>query len=96
VPHLTRWVVWDLPAGPFGVREKEQERGIFTTVLVCAVTGSKFAGMIAGFKLLERLHPEDPKRKMFGIDASATVDATSAQVLRIAKNTASRIGLGRE
>ncbi|OQD72976.1 hypothetical protein PENDEC_c017G03491 [Penicillium decumbens] len=35
--------------------------------------------MIAGFKLLERLHPEDPKRKMFGIDASATVDATSSQ-----------------
>ncbi|KAJ5121744.1 hypothetical protein N7448_002876 [Penicillium atrosanguineum] len=78
----------------FEVREQEQEQGIFfNTVLVCAVTGSTFAGMIAGFKLLEYLYPEDPKRKVIGIDASATVAATRAQVLRIAKNTASRIGL---
>jgi 1-aminocyclopropane-1-carboxylate deaminase len=49
--------------------------------------------MIAGFKLLEHLYPEDPKRKVIGIDASATVEATRAQVLRIAKNTASKIGL---
>ena len=78
----------------FEVREQEQEQGIFfDTVIVCAVTGSTFAGMIAGFKLLEKLHPGDPKRKIIGIDASATVDATRAQVLRIARNTASKIGL---
>jgi 1-aminocyclopropane-1-carboxylate deaminase len=94
----------DHPLGGLGfarwaleVREQEQELGIFfDTVLVCAVTGSTFAGMIAGFKLLERLHPEDPKRKVIGIDASATVEATRAQVLRIAKNTASKIGLTAE
>lgn len=78
----------------FEVREQEQELGIFfDTVVVCAVTGSTFAGMIAGFKLLEKLHPTDPKRQIIGIDASATVDATRAQVLRIARNTASKIGL---
>ncbi|KAJ6123081.1 hypothetical protein N7512_005546 [Penicillium capsulatum] len=78
----------------FEVRAQEQEQGIFfNTVLVCAVTGSTFAGMIAGFKLLERLYPSDPKRKVIGIDASATLDKTREQVLRIARNTASRIGL---
>jgi 1-aminocyclopropane-1-carboxylate deaminase len=81
----------------FEVRQQEQEQGVFfDTVLVCAVTGSTFAGMIAGFKLLERLHPTDPKRKIIGIDASATVDATREQVLRIARNTASKIGLTAE
>ncbi|KAJ5855376.1 1-aminocyclopropane-1-carboxylate deaminase [Penicillium soppii] len=81
----------------FEVREQEQKMGIFfNTVLVCAVTGSTFAGMIAGFKLLERLYPDDPKRKVIGIDASATVEATFAQVLRIAKNTAAKIGLSED
>ncbi|KAJ5086155.1 hypothetical protein N7532_010926 [Penicillium argentinense] len=81
----------------FEVRQQEQEQGVFfDTVIVCAVTGSTFAGMIAGFKLLERLHPSDPKRKLIGIDASATVAATRAQVLRIARNTAAKIGLTEE
>ncbi|KAJ6000360.1 1-aminocyclopropane-1-carboxylate deaminase [Penicillium waksmanii] len=81
----------------FEVRQQEQEQGIFfDTVLVCAVTGSTFAGMIAGFKLLERLYPDDPKRKVIGIDASATVEATRVQVLRIARNTAAKIGLKEE
>lgn len=91
----------DHPLGGLGfarwaleVRAQEQEQGVFfDTVLVCAVTGSTFAGMIAGFKLLERLHPNDPKRRVIGIDASATVEKTREQVLRIARNTASRIGL---
>ncbi|OQE18986.1 hypothetical protein PENSTE_c016G04950 [Penicillium steckii] len=81
----------------FEVRQQEQEQGIFfDTVIVCAVTGSTFAGMIAGFKLLERLYPSDPKRKVVGIDASATVEATRTQVLRIARNTAAKIGLKEE
>lgn len=81
----------------FEVRQQEQEQGVFfDTVLVCAVTGSTFAGMIAGFKLLERLYPSDPKRKVIGIDASATVEATRTQVLRIARNTAAKIGLKEE
>ncbi|KAJ5893235.1 hypothetical protein N7495_004926 [Penicillium taxi] len=78
----------------FEVRQQEREEGIFfDTVIVCAVTGSTFAGMIAGFKLLERLYPEEPKRRIIGIDASAKVEATRAQVLRIARSTAASIGL---
>lgn len=81
----------------FEVRQQEGEMGIFfNTVLVCAVTGSTFAGMIAGFKLLAKLYPDDPPRKVIGIDASATVDATRAQVLRIARSTAAKIGLREE
>ncbi|OQD98574.1 hypothetical protein PENVUL_c071G07849 [Penicillium vulpinum] len=81
----------------FEVRQQEQDMGIFfDTVLVCAVTGSTFAGMIAGFKLLEKIYPGDAKRRVIGIDASATVEATKAQVLRIAKNTAAKIGLSEE
>lgn len=78
----------------FEVREQEQQMGVFfDTVLVCAVTGSTFAGMIAGFKLLEKMYPGDPRRRIIGVDASATVEATRAQVLRIARNTAAKIGL---
>lgn len=96
-----------IPAGasdhPFGglgfarwaceVRQQEQEKDMFFgTVIVCAVTGSTFAGMIAGFKLLEKLGLS-PARKVVGIDASAKPAETRAQVLRIAKFTAAKIGL---
>jgi 1-aminocyclopropane-1-carboxylate deaminase len=78
----------------FEVRDQEKEMGIiFDTIIVCAVTGSTMAGMVAGFKLLEKLYPEEPKRKVIGIDASAKPATTHAQVLRIAKNTAAKIGL---
>lgn len=77
----------------FEVREQEKELGVFfDTVIVCAVTGSTMAGMIAGFKLIEKICGE--KRKVIGIDASATPVETGAQVLRIASNTADKIGLG--
>jgi len=80
----------------FEVRKQEQEMGVFfDTIIVCAVTGSTFAGMIAGFKLLE--HDKlSPPRKVIGIDASATVPETRAQVLRIAKFTAAKIGLSED
>ncbi|KAK6513394.1 hypothetical protein TWF281_005021 [Arthrobotrys megalospora] len=77
----------------FEVREQEQQMGIFfDTVIVCAVTGSTMAGMVAGFKLLSKLYPTE-KRKIIGIDASAKPAETKAQTLRIAKNTAAKIGL---
>jgi 1-aminocyclopropane-1-carboxylate deaminase len=77
----------------FEVRAQELAAGIFyDTIIVCAVTGSTFAGMIAGFKLLEKLD-RSPVRKVIGIDASAKPEQTFAQVLRIAKQTASKIGL---
>jgi len=78
----------------FEVGAQEAENDVFfNTIIVCAVTGSTFAGMIAGFKLHAKLNPSLPPRKVIGIDASAKPSETRDQVLRIAKNTASKIGL---
>lgn len=77
----------------FEVAAQEREMGLFfDTVVVCAVTGSTMAGMVAGFKLLEKLGGK--KRRVVGIDASAKVKETFEQVLRIAKQTGGKIGLG--
>ncbi|KAL2017594.1 hypothetical protein VTK56DRAFT_1967 [Thermocarpiscus australiensis] len=76
----------------FEVEAQEKELGVFfDTIIVCAVTGSTMAGMVAGFKLAEKLGSR--KRRVVGIDASAKVKQTFDQVLRIAKQTATRIGL---
>jgi 1-aminocyclopropane-1-carboxylate deaminase len=75
----------------YEVQKQEEELGIFfDTVVVCTVTGSTHAGMIAGFAGQSR------SRRVIGIDASATIDQTRQQVERIARNTAALIGLGRE
>jgi 1-aminocyclopropane-1-carboxylate deaminase len=50
--------------------------------------------MIAGFAVLG--DGGGPKRRVIGIDASATLDKTRDQVSRIARHTAALIGLGRE
>ncbi|KAL4802608.1 tryptophan synthase beta subunit-like PLP-dependent enzyme [Aspergillus unguis] len=77
----------------FEVEAQEKEMGVFfDTVIVCAVTGSTMAGMVAGFKLAQKVNGS-PKRKVIGIDASATVKQTFEQVLRIAKFTGVKIGL---
>lgn len=77
----------------FEVRAQELSTAVFfDTIIVCAVTGSTMAGMVAGFKLLEK-RGESPRRKVIGIDASAKPAETFAQVLRIAKQTAAKIGL---
>jgi 1-aminocyclopropane-1-carboxylate deaminase len=57
---------------------------------VCSVTGSTHAGMIAGFA------GQDRPRRVLGIDASAKLAETRAQVEKIARNTAELIGLGRD
>lgn len=81
----------------FEVRDQEKQMGLtFDTIIVCAVTGSTMAGMVAGFKLIEMLYPDETKRKIIGIDASAKPAETRAQILRIAKNTAAQIGLKEE
>lgn len=73
------------------VEQQEQQLGVFfDTIVVCTVTGSTHAGMIAGFAGRER------ERRVIGIDASATLEKTRAQVSRIARHTASLIGLDRE
>jgi 1-aminocyclopropane-1-carboxylate deaminase len=63
----------------------------FDTIIVCSVTGSTQAGMIAGFALEDR-----PGRQVIGIDASATFAKTREQVGRIARDTAARLGLDRD
>ncbi len=79
----------------FEVAEQEKQLGVFfDTIIVCTVTGSTHAGMIAGFAALEEL--TGVRRRVLGIDASATLQKTRDQVARIARHTASLIELGRE
>ncbi|GAA2521994.1 1-aminocyclopropane-1-carboxylate deaminase [Rarobacter incanus] len=79
----------------FEVAAQERELGVFfDTIVVCTVTGSTHAGMIAGFAALEDI--TGIKRRVIGIDASATLEKTTDQVTRIARNTASLIELGRD
>ena len=73
------------------VAEQESQLGVFfDTIVVCSVTGSTQAGMIAGFAGHER------PRRVLGIDGSATVEQTREQIARIARSTAKSIGLRRE
>ncbi|CRK57188.1 1-aminocyclopropane-1-carboxylate deaminase [Alloactinosynnema sp. L-07] len=66
---------------------QEQELGVFfDTIVVCSVTGSTQAGMIAGTALTGK------PRRVIGIDASAKPAETRDQVTRIARATASLIG----
>jgi 1-aminocyclopropane-1-carboxylate deaminase len=89
----------DHPLGGLGfanwaveVAAQEAEHDVFFDhVIVCTVTGSTHAGMIAGFALEDR-----DDRRVIGIDASATLDQTIDQVTRIATDTADKIGVGRE
>ena len=77
------------------VAQQERELGVFfDTIVVCTVTGSTHAGMIAGFAALEDAGGRP--RRVIGIDASAKLDETRDQVARIARNTAETIGLGRD
>ncbi|CAK7565840.1 MAG: hypothetical protein SEPTF4163_003770 [Sporothrix epigloea] len=83
----------------FEVEQQEVALGVFfDVIIVCAVTGSTMGGMVAGFKLADKLRQAKnggtaPARKVIGIDASATVPQTAAQVLRIAQATGTAIGL---
>lgn len=75
----------------FEVEDQETEIGLrFDNVIVCSVTGSTQAGMIAGFAHSGRA------QDVIGIDASATVEQTWGQIKRIAQRTAHAIALGRE
>jgi 1-aminocyclopropane-1-carboxylate deaminase len=88
----------DHPLGGLGfagfadeVRRQEAELGFtFDYIVVCSVTGSTQAGMVVGFAADGRAH------KVIGIDASGTPEKTHAQILRIARNTAQMVGLGKE
>jgi 1-aminocyclopropane-1-carboxylate deaminase len=92
----------DHPLGGLGfagwayeVAEQEREFGVFfDTVVVCSVTGSTQAGMVAGFAALEEAGGRP--RRVIGIDASAKPAATREQIVRIARNTARLIGVRHE
>lgn len=89
----------DHPLGGLGfanwareVAQQEAELGVFFDhIIVCTVTGSTQAGMIAGFALEERRD-----RHVIGVDASATIEKARDQVSRIARRTATAIGLERD
>jgi 1-aminocyclopropane-1-carboxylate deaminase len=75
----------------YEVREQERRLGVFfDTIVVCSVTGSTQAGMIAGFA------GQDRPRRVLGIDASAKIAETRTQVAKIARSTAELIGVGRD
>jgi 1-aminocyclopropane-1-carboxylate deaminase len=88
----------DHPLGGLGfaswareVEAQEAELGVFfDTIIVCSVTGSTQAGMIAGFAIRDR------ERRVIGIDGSAKPLETRDQVDRIARFTATAIGLERD
>lgn len=88
----------DHPLGGLGfaawareVQQQERELDVFfDTIVVCSVTGSSQAGMIAGFA------GQDRPRRVLGIDGSAAIAETRAQVGKIARATAERIGVGRQ
>jgi 1-aminocyclopropane-1-carboxylate deaminase len=73
------------------VVQQERELDVFfDAIVVCSVTGSTQAGMVAGFAAHDRA------QTVLGIDGSATVQQTWDQIARIARRTAEAIGLGRE
>jgi 1-aminocyclopropane-1-carboxylate deaminase len=79
----------------FEVAEQERALGVhFDTIVVCTVTCSTHAGMVAGFAALEDL--TGVRRRVIGIDASATLEKTRDQLERIARTTAEVIELGRD
>lgn len=88
----------DHPLGGLGfaawareVQQQERELDVFfDTIVVCSVTGSSQAGMIVGFA------GQDRPRRVLGIDGSAAIAETHAQVGKIARATAERIGVGRQ
>ncbi|MEU1502141.1 1-aminocyclopropane-1-carboxylate deaminase [Streptomyces sp. NPDC005732] len=92
----------DHPLGGLGfagwaneVAAQERDLGVFfDTVVVCSVTGSTQAGMVAGFVALEEAGGRP--RRVLGIDASAAPARTREQITRIARNTGRLIGAGRE
>jgi 1-aminocyclopropane-1-carboxylate deaminase len=92
----------DHPLGGLGfanwayeLAEQERQIGVFfDTIVVCSVTGSTQAGMVAGFAALNEA--DSRPRHILGIDASAKPVQTRDQIRRIARQTARLIGVGRE
>ncbi len=91
---FARWV--------FELEVQEAQMDIFfDTIVVAVASGSTIAGMVAGCKLAAQIReaqgkPEQ-KRRIIGIDALAKpISETKDFVLRIARTTATKIGLPAE
>jgi 1-aminocyclopropane-1-carboxylate deaminase len=75
----------------YELAEQERRLGVFfDTIVVCSVTGSTQAGMVAGFAALEQAGARP--RRVLGVDGSAEPDETRDQIDRIARRTAALIG----
>ncbi|MGM4884446.1 MULTISPECIES: 1-aminocyclopropane-1-carboxylate deaminase [Rhizobium] len=73
------------------VRAQEKQLGFaFDYIVVCTVTGSTQAGMVVGFA------SDGRQRNVIGIDASASPAQAKAQVLKIARHTATLVDLDKE
>jgi 1-aminocyclopropane-1-carboxylate deaminase len=76
----------------YEVAEQEHQLDVFfDTIVVCSVTGSTQAGMVAGFAAMAETGSRP--RRIIGIDASAKAAQTREQIGRIARDTAKLIGL---
>src|SRR5262249_31789847 len=92
----------DHPLGGLGfanwayeLAEQERQLGVFfDAIVVCSVTGSTQAGMVASFAALPGSGGRP--RRVLGIDASAKPAPTRDHVGRIARQTARLIGVERE
>ena len=90
----------DHPLGGLGfaswayeLAEQERQLGVFfDTIIVCSVTGSTQAGISPASPRSPRSRP----RRILGIDASAKPAQTREQIRRIARQTATLIGVERE
>ena len=92
--HFTVLAVAMLRAQGTPARARCGFGGYFGTGVVCSVTGSTQAGMVAGFAALAGSGGRP--RRIVGIDASARPAETRDQITGIARQTARLIGVERE
>lgn len=83
----------------FELAEQEQALGVhFDAIVVALASGSTLGGMVAGFKLVEKMQRasgRNPKpRQLIGVAATPNIDMADL-VLTIAQDAAEKIGLDR-
>jgi 1-aminocyclopropane-1-carboxylate deaminase len=77
----------------FEVLEQEEQLGVvFDTVVVATGSGSTIGGMIAGFKLAEKVGRLRSRKRLIGINILGR-EGVEELVLSIAKNAAEKIGV---